>query len=824
MANYETLKSAIQQVVKTNGNNEITGALLQQSLLAMVNSLGQHYQFAGIATPSTNPGTPDQNIFYLAGPGTYSNFNSLVVQTGNLGALCYNGVWTLQSVQVGKDYDTDLFKMAVKTTGFEMSGIARNGIALKITSEDFDEINNFSILLQSGAIRVYYLYVKYSGASGFTVWENYKQFFPGVEYSINSNNPIVALRIYVGGSDVTGNGDVNVSIVSGILYELNNLLAETSNIQNDVDSLKENVFDLNSKIGKNTFDNVSFDASYTLWTVQNGKVVATTSSYANQKITQPIAVKSGDVVNITQSILGTGRKAIFADSDNNVISHVPYTGSVVNYVVPDDATQLYINRAQNTDFSCTIQSAESAKFEQLISGTVTDKQTLPIYPPMPQLAADGQNSTIDAENSTSDQVFEKCDSAIADYPNYANGEILGKDATGTYDIKRYTLCRSNLFAWKAAGPYYAWVTNGNIRYIKSCSPYIGNQIFDSSRNTVISTVASFDCTTGIMTDANGASYTRQKTSDIAADIIYTQRQTFTFSFDIFTRSGSVITRLVTSAWDSTNNTISYNSKLYYRSRVDDWGTDKKATIVIWGNEHAAQSDPHECSVICYRLIRDLCQNGPSTNKFLSFLKNYCKVIILPIVNPYGYNNYAINKNTGGRLNGNGVNLNRNYPTTGWVAGSAGMNYGGTYGGSEIETQYVINTCIEFMANVGIDIHCLGYTTEANENTCAYGGNFADKSDVNIVVQSMLSDFNINLINYGDSSATGDGEGKNWLLANQIEGGLIEMNAGDYSLTFNGNQHTGVTLAADYALLLRMLNLWNNRFSNKMNLINFEIGL
>ena len=70
MANYASLKAAIQQVVKTNGNNEITGALLQQSLLAMINALGADYLFVGVAQPSTNPGTPDQNVFYIAGPGT----------------------------------------------------------------------------------------------------------------------------------------------------------------------------------------------------------------------------------------------------------------------------------------------------------------------------------------------------------------------------------------------------------------------------------------------------------------------------------------------------------------------------------------------------------------------------------------------------------------------------------------------------------------------------------------------------------------------------------------------------------------------------------
>ena len=108
MANYTTLKSAIQQVVKTNGNGEITGALLQQTLFAMVDSLGADYMFVGIAQPSTNPGTPDQNVFYIGGAGTYPNFNSAVVPTGYIGAFKYNGSWTVETVAVGKDYDEQI--------------------------------------------------------------------------------------------------------------------------------------------------------------------------------------------------------------------------------------------------------------------------------------------------------------------------------------------------------------------------------------------------------------------------------------------------------------------------------------------------------------------------------------------------------------------------------------------------------------------------------------------------------------------------------------------------------------------------------------------
>ena len=101
MANYATLKAAIQQVVKTNGNNEITGELLQQSLLAMINSLGAGYQFVGVASPSTNPGNPDYNVFYIAAtPGTYSNFGGAIVPAEYIGILKGSGsTWTLETIK-----------------------------------------------------------------------------------------------------------------------------------------------------------------------------------------------------------------------------------------------------------------------------------------------------------------------------------------------------------------------------------------------------------------------------------------------------------------------------------------------------------------------------------------------------------------------------------------------------------------------------------------------------------------------------------------------------------------------------------------------------
>lgn len=100
MANYSTLKAAVTNVVKTNGAQEITGANLQTVLLSIIDSVGGGgYIFKGVATPSTIAGTPDQNVFYLAGAGTYANFGtSVTVPVGTICVFKFNGSWTNETI------------------------------------------------------------------------------------------------------------------------------------------------------------------------------------------------------------------------------------------------------------------------------------------------------------------------------------------------------------------------------------------------------------------------------------------------------------------------------------------------------------------------------------------------------------------------------------------------------------------------------------------------------------------------------------------------------------------------------------------------------
>ena len=100
--------------------------------LAAMNAEG--YKYMGLATPGsggTAPGTPNQPVFYIAGPGSYPNFGSITVASGYLGFIKYSsGSWTVESVAVGKDYDEQISSLDEQITQLEakVTGIVDTGL------------------------------------------------------------------------------------------------------------------------------------------------------------------------------------------------------------------------------------------------------------------------------------------------------------------------------------------------------------------------------------------------------------------------------------------------------------------------------------------------------------------------------------------------------------------------------------------------------------------------------------------------------------------------------------------------------------------------
>ena len=118
MSNYNTLKTTINANIKQNGNQEITGQILNSVLNQMVTTLGAGYQFAGVATTATNPGTPDAKVFYIAnGKGTYTNFSGLEVAEDEVVVLYYDTEW--HKVATGIASQAKLSELGNKTDNIQ---------------------------------------------------------------------------------------------------------------------------------------------------------------------------------------------------------------------------------------------------------------------------------------------------------------------------------------------------------------------------------------------------------------------------------------------------------------------------------------------------------------------------------------------------------------------------------------------------------------------------------------------------------------------------------------------------------------------------------
>ena len=108
MANYTTLIKTIDENIKANGNQEITGPVLNAVLQAIVSGLSEGALFVGIANTTTNPPAYDGDVFYIAlEPGTYSNFG-VIVPNGSIGII-YNtsSDWAVTLINTYYEIDVD---------------------------------------------------------------------------------------------------------------------------------------------------------------------------------------------------------------------------------------------------------------------------------------------------------------------------------------------------------------------------------------------------------------------------------------------------------------------------------------------------------------------------------------------------------------------------------------------------------------------------------------------------------------------------------------------------------------------------------------------
>lgn len=83
-------------------------------------------------------------------------------------------------------------------------------------------------------------------------------------------------------------------------------------------------------------------------------------------------------------------------------------------------------------------------------------------------------------------------------------------------------------------------------------------------------------------------------------------------------------------------------------------------------------------------------------KYLYKNKN-SRLAFIPSLNPDGKENKT-------RVNANGVDLNRNFPTKNWILSKKNEFFGGEFPASEIETQFLINIVEELQPKLILTLH------------------------------------------------------------------------------------------------------------------------
>lgn len=91
----------------------VTIGKLEPSIQSLITNISKNASFAGIATPTTNPGIPDAPVFYIAAQtGTYSNFNNNELTDEEVAVFLFDGSW--------KKYNTGIAKQEFATASYNL--------------------------------------------------------------------------------------------------------------------------------------------------------------------------------------------------------------------------------------------------------------------------------------------------------------------------------------------------------------------------------------------------------------------------------------------------------------------------------------------------------------------------------------------------------------------------------------------------------------------------------------------------------------------------------------------------------------------------------
>ena len=445
MANWTTLKEAIANVIKTNGNQEITGRILQNTLNNIVNAVGENATFVGIATTATSPGTPNGPVFYIASTaGDYPNFGGINLAVGEIAVLHFsNGSWTKRLTNaVSKSRFLSSLALS-KGYYFDASKTPKG----QLTSYKFSKLTPF-LYIPTSLCTFKYIWGVANVGSSFVyfdkdfkyVGETHQTSAISYDYDPSTEEiPEGAVYMIVQFQNEAFEILTSELINTGISYQ------HVIDIQQNAADIQQNAADLKTKVpgteilSKNLFDKSAIIDGFYIGTTPGTLIADSTSA-----VSPLIPVKPGTIYHIERPCLSTGCpitfEARFVEEDGKTpirplteagVEHTSY------YIARNSTVKAPDNAAY---FQCTLKykginvDYDKVQFEEgnAFTGYVPyERKVIADYPNLPS-DLDGLSKRVQAlEASSSIEEITIANSAkIGFFSNsFLNGYcMLGKHA------------------------------------------------------------------------------------------------------------------------------------------------------------------------------------------------------------------------------------------------------------------------------------------------------------------------------------------------------------------------------------------------------------
>ena len=466
MSNYNNLKTTIDANIKQNGNQEITGPILNSVLNQMVNILGTGYQFAGVATldPATDPGTPDAKVFYIAnGKGTYTNFGGIEVTEDDVVVLYWDSAWHKVSTGIASQAKLSELEKKIGVTISYTDAIPSNGeyVNRSFHLEEGKDVGlsiNADAISKEGTIITFYIYKSDGSSISRTVRNN--KYYDSVRALFgNYAGEITGYAYYI----ITFNvGDVITSFTYyGLDKEVENVKKDTVDAQREISNTANNLAYTQALAGGETHIYVDVKQGISLepetkfpFPIKSGaKITFTTDLYD---------IVSGTVLVYLWYCDGSESSAYNVGSKINIDKDVDYIGLYISgSSIVKDGSIMIAAIYENTTLNTAIEYADSKdkvyklvgigpdttiynnwqvgdlyfdtitnKIYECVSTNPLDTQPTEILQRGLLYLCDNILHTFDGLSLTKYHDKDVVNGVLIDYPQFLVGENINNDSTG----------------------------------------------------------------------------------------------------------------------------------------------------------------------------------------------------------------------------------------------------------------------------------------------------------------------------------------------------------------------------------------------------------